>query len=347
MVTINNILHIFFDEMIHLDSGIIIQTHCYPKDRKVVVCLGCLIGDLVANNKVAGFPSHSATRFCSCFKCPKAEIQQLQLGRLRQKQIVKDCSHGFKELRNETERMRMVKKTGVWWSELNHLHFWDPVHVIPIGLMHNWFEGILQHHFQNRWKWDFEKVQPLGNKSQKNNSDDEFEMQDGDTLSQSGPSWEQTHNMTPALSHVRVPFGVTRIPQWLGQAKEGKSKATKWKSLFSIYLPLAEINIFLGDIEKLSEDPTEAVKTCLLVGNLAALVEFTHILKQKSITVANCLHFGEEYCNYCESFKRLFPGCTINPNHHFVLHIKMQLKQWGPLNGVAEFSGERLNGILQ
>ncbi|MBW0478218.1 hypothetical protein O181_017933 [Austropuccinia psidii MF-1] len=161
--------------------------------------------------------------------------------------------------------------------------------------MHNWFEGIIQHHFQNRWKWDFEKFQPMGNKSQNHDSDDDFEMQDDNTLSQSGISWEQTHNMISAFSNVRVPFGVTCIPQWLGQAKEGKIKASKWNSLFSIYLPLAEIDIFLEDIEKLSANQTKAVKTCLLVENLAALVACTHILEQKLITVANFLSFEEEY----------------------------------------------------
>ncbi|MBW0514434.1 hypothetical protein O181_054149 [Austropuccinia psidii MF-1] len=149
MVTINNILKIFIDEIALLDEGIMIQTPQYPKGCKVVVRLGCLIGDLVANHKVAGFASHSATRFCSWCDCSKADIQQLKLGRLQQKHIVKDCSNQFKDLRNETERTRMVKKTGIRWSELNRLPYWNPVQQIPLGIMHNWFEGILQHHFCN------------------------------------------------------------------------------------------------------------------------------------------------------------------------------------------------------
>ncbi|MBW0556038.1 hypothetical protein O181_095753 [Austropuccinia psidii MF-1] len=112
MVTINNILSVFINEMIQLNSGIFVQTLKYPDGSMVVVRLGCLIGDLVANHKVSGFASHSATQFCSWCKCPKAEIQQLKLGRLRQKRIVKD-------LKNEAERTRMVKKTNIRWSELN------------------------------------------------------------------------------------------------------------------------------------------------------------------------------------------------------------------------------------
>ncbi|MBW0562515.1 hypothetical protein O181_102230 [Austropuccinia psidii MF-1] len=147
MITINNILRIFIEEMVQLNYGIFIQTPHYPKGHKVVVRLGCLIGDLVANHKVLGFASHSATTFCSPCECPKAEIQQLKLAKLQQKRIFKDYSIAFKGLNNDAEHTRMVRRTGIRWSELNHLDYWDHVQQIPLGIMHNWFEGILQHHF--------------------------------------------------------------------------------------------------------------------------------------------------------------------------------------------------------
>ncbi|MBW0544309.1 hypothetical protein O181_084024 [Austropuccinia psidii MF-1] len=149
MVTINNILNVCINEMIHLDSGIIIKTPRYPNGRRVIVWLGCLIGNLVANHKVAGFASHSATHFCSWCDCLKADIQEIKLRTIRQKHQVKDYSHAFQQLKNEAECTEMVKKTGIRWSELNHCHYWDPVKQIPLGIMHNWFEGILQHHFQH------------------------------------------------------------------------------------------------------------------------------------------------------------------------------------------------------
>ncbi|MBW0469316.1 hypothetical protein O181_009031 [Austropuccinia psidii MF-1] len=347
MVTINNILTIFIDEIALLDSGIIIQTPQYPNGRKVVVRLGCLIGDLVANHKVAGFASHSATRFCSWCECVKADIQHLKLGRLRQKRIVKDCSHQFKELRNEAECTRMVKKTGIRWSELNRLHYWDPVQQIPLGIMHNWFEGILQHHFRNRWRWDLDKLVQDENQTDDHDTEDDFEMQDCNTSGLVGLSWDRAHKMMSALRSVTVPFGVTRIPHWLGQAKEGKIKASEWHSLFAIYLPLAAIDNLIGDLEKFTNDPNEATKMLLLVDNFSALVSCTHILEARSITSSDCSRFREEYQRYCDSSKKLFKVYAVNPNHHYALHIEMHLRHWGPLIGIAEFSGERLNGILQ
>ncbi|MBW0496605.1 hypothetical protein O181_036320 [Austropuccinia psidii MF-1] len=125
MVTINNILKAFVDEILRLDSGIIIQTSQYPIGRRVLVGLGCLIGVLVANHKVAGFSSHSSTLFCSWCDCSKANLKQLKIRRLRQKRHVKDRSQAFKQLHNEAECTRMVKKTYIRWSELNFLEYWD------------------------------------------------------------------------------------------------------------------------------------------------------------------------------------------------------------------------------
>ncbi|MBW0549631.1 hypothetical protein O181_089346 [Austropuccinia psidii MF-1] len=103
------------------------------------------------------------------------------------------------ELKNEAECTRMVKHTGIRWSELNCLHYWDPVQQIPLGIMHNWFEGIFQHHFGYQWRWDFEKFVKIQAKRNKIEADDDLEMEDGDTSGQAGLSREQGHNIMVAL----------------------------------------------------------------------------------------------------------------------------------------------------
>ncbi|MBW0572796.1 hypothetical protein O181_112511 [Austropuccinia psidii MF-1] len=173
----------------------------------------------------------------------------------------------------------MVKKTGIWWSELNRLPYWDPVQQIPQGIMHNWFEGILQHHFCNQWRWDLDKLLQDENKTNDYDTEDDFEMQDGNTSGLVCLSWHQAHKMMSALRNITVPLGVTCIPHWLRQAKEGKIKASEWNSLFEIYLPLAAINNLIGDIDQLRNSPNEARRMCILVNNFCALVACTHILE--------------------------------------------------------------------
>ncbi|MBW0478141.1 hypothetical protein O181_017856 [Austropuccinia psidii MF-1] len=184
----------------------------------------------------------------------------------------------------------MVTKTGIRWSELNRLEYWDTV-----GIMQNWFEGILQNHFRNQWMWDFEKLETKKTKTNYTSSEDNCEMEDGGTSGKTGLSWEQGHNMVVALSNVIVPLGVTCIPKWLGQAKEGKIKESEWKSLFSIYLPLEAVNKFIEDIENYANKPSEVAQVCLLVENFCALVVCTHILEARLISNFKCVRFSEEY----------------------------------------------------
>ncbi|MBW0510141.1 hypothetical protein O181_049856 [Austropuccinia psidii MF-1] len=46
---------------------------------------------------------------------------------------------------------KVAMQTEVLWSELNCLPYWDPVVNIALDVMHNWFKGVLEHHFLRRW----------------------------------------------------------------------------------------------------------------------------------------------------------------------------------------------------
>lgn len=50
---------------------------------------------------------------------------------------------------------------------------------------------------------------------------------------------------------------------------------------------------------------------------------------------------------YNETSIGLFNDTRILPNHHYALHVPDQLRYWGPLMAVSEFSGEHINGLLQ
>ena len=44
-----------------------------------------------------------------------------------------------------------AQETGVRWSLLHRLPYWDPVKHVVLGFMHNWLEGVLQHHLRVLW----------------------------------------------------------------------------------------------------------------------------------------------------------------------------------------------------
>ncbi|MBW0504896.1 hypothetical protein O181_044611 [Austropuccinia psidii MF-1] len=348
MITINDILSVFVDEINPLSTGINISTPKYPNSQKVIIKLGCWIGDLVATHKVAGYASHSAKFFCTWCDCVKDNIEKLEVGHLRQARTVRDYSHAFKQARNQAERERILKKAGVRWSELNRLPYWDPVQHVSLGLMHMWYEGVLKNHFVNRWQWSFEQS---SEKKQDNDLDENntTEINDGmSTDSQSkkiqGLSNVQVNKFKSLFQDVIVRTGVTRIPSQIGTAKAGKIKASEWKSLFSIYLPLVVLDVFLGDFDSIE---STLPSNWLLLKNVCTLVMCTNILISQSINESDGNSFLHQYKTYCKTSEVLFSHCTIKPNHHYALHVKAQLSWWGPLCAISENSGEQLNGFLQ
>ncbi|KAF9471292.1 hypothetical protein BDN70DRAFT_977179, partial [Pholiota conissans] len=80
-----------------------------------------LVADLEASRKVAGFLTHAATMFCSFCLLTKTAREALEIA------------------------------SGVRWSPFHHLPYWDPVKHVVLGFMHNWLEGILQHHLRTLW----------------------------------------------------------------------------------------------------------------------------------------------------------------------------------------------------
>ncbi|KNZ61164.1 hypothetical protein VP01_1442g2 [Puccinia sorghi] len=148
--TINHLLKPIVDELITLDSGVIIKTYQHPHGRLVRVQLLCLLGDLLATKKVAGFSSPNATKFCSWCHATCQSLKKLELGTSRKKTETFQAAQDSKDASSEDHQEKLLKQTGVRWSELNRLSYWDPSQQVALGIMHNWLEGILQAHWRIR-----------------------------------------------------------------------------------------------------------------------------------------------------------------------------------------------------
>ncbi|KAI7963216.1 hypothetical protein MJO29_003643 [Puccinia striiformis f. sp. tritici] len=176
--------------------------------------------------------------------------------------------------------------------------------------------------------------------------DDQLDDWEDDKSSDSQTS---LHFQDNALAHIRkalpdiiIPRGVTQVPLNLGDPKHGKLKASEWHSLFSTYLPLSLINFFVDNPAKCATDNNQN-----LLLNFSSLVICTNIVSLKSINDSDSNKLAEAYSLYTETSKLVFDSPKILPNHHYALHLPEQMKWWGPLSNVSEFSGERVNGILQ
>ncbi|MBW0519614.1 hypothetical protein O181_059329 [Austropuccinia psidii MF-1] len=157
--------------------------------------------------------------------------------------------------------------------------------------------------------------------------EDDFGSEEGDTEIKGYPLEALIEKIRKRLNKVIVPKDVSHIPSRLGTAQTGKLKVNEWSCMFEVYLPLAILNIFwdLG------------TNHCLLLVNVGAC----------SVNSRDGDMFSQEYEKYQQTSNLFFTDIQITPNHHFAMHIPERIKQWGPLNDISEYGGERLVGILQ
>ncbi|MBW0565878.1 hypothetical protein O181_105593 [Austropuccinia psidii MF-1] len=210
--------------------------------------------------------------------------------------------------------------------------------------MHNWFEGVLQHHFWRHWKFG---MSPIEQENEENLHDSEEEAKSMDYVVHE--TWlfkkEEEEYIKRAISDLKVPDGITKVPFAIGEPKTGKLKASEWHSLFSLYLPLEIMD--LPSVTSYGLGQNEGRKAKLLLDNLSSLTICTNILESRCVNEINCNEFIKEYNNYCQTSQQLFMEITIVPNHHYALHLADQMNWWGPLLAISKSPGEHINGWLQ
>ncbi|KNZ55608.1 hypothetical protein VP01_2634g2 [Puccinia sorghi] len=263
----NNILSPLVDELIRINTGILIPTHQSPSGRFVQVKLLCLYGDVLATKKVTGYTSHSATKFCSFCHEEHSKIPNLKPSRRREKEETISSATKLKEANSSAIKENILRETGVQCSELDQLVYWDPSRHDVLGVMHNWLKGILQGHFCYRWK--FGCVPP--NQAQKKHRNDSrtnsvptkqariaielatmdindkhlFSKPDDDDDEDiilnggSGGGFffeDDVERFCTRMKQAVLPPGVPHLPLNLGEAKHGKLSSSQWHALFVIYL---------------------------------------------------------------------------------------------------------------
>jgi hypothetical protein len=153
MITITAVSDPIVDHLEAMWPGRKIRTYRHPEG--VSRCLAVLpgIGDLLAIRKAFGFAGVSAHNFCSFCTLRIADIDRLDYESWTARVGV-DVRANAEEWRRATTKKRrkeIFDEHGVRWSSLHRLIYRDPVRHTVLGLMHNWIEGILQHHARCKW----------------------------------------------------------------------------------------------------------------------------------------------------------------------------------------------------
>jgi Transposase family tnp2 len=129
------------------------RTDNHLHGRLVLCAIVSVVCDLLAAKKVVGFGSLAHTHFCHICHCTRnvhgyGHLEQ-HLWQMRTNEDTRASAQAYKDSTTEVESNAIFAETGVRWSELLRLPYFDPTRFVVIDAMHNLFLGLINKHFQD------------------------------------------------------------------------------------------------------------------------------------------------------------------------------------------------------
>jgi hypothetical protein len=153
VLTITNVINPVMDQLEPFYTGKTVSTYAHPEGEDIKAGVLAHIGDIPGIQKCGGFASHSAKQFCHYCSCIDEDIETLDHSSWTSRSGFKCRQDAYAWLRATTKKRReeLFQENGVRWSALHRLQYRDHINHCVLGIMHNWVEGVLQHHARVIW----------------------------------------------------------------------------------------------------------------------------------------------------------------------------------------------------
>jgi hypothetical protein len=156
----------------------------------------------------------------------------------------------------------------------------------------------------------------------------------------------------PVLQHIRDVVRDTDTPSWLnsvphnfGDAAAGTLKADEWRTMITIYLPIALILLW-GEGSP-HPTPDEAAKFRRILDHTMALVSAVIIVCRRTTSRERAELYRTYMATWVRELTDIHTHTHHHPNNHMALHIYDFLLLFGPVHSWWCFPFERLIGIIQ
>ncbi|KAJ3502990.1 hypothetical protein NLJ89_g8636 [Agrocybe chaxingu] len=128
------------------------RTREYFYGRVVRCALICLVCDLIQARKTAGFAGIKHTQMCALCHCMHKKHglgnTDMHSWARRTNDEYRESAQRYQDAPNQKARTDVVAETGIRWSELLRLPYFDPSRFVVVDAMHNLFLGLIQEHFE-------------------------------------------------------------------------------------------------------------------------------------------------------------------------------------------------------
>jgi len=170
VTTINHLTSPIVSELEELWKGVMIPTFRHPEGIQKRIGILSAIADLLGMRKLLGYAAVNAQKFCSFCDLDHKKLgavdQGIIIGQLRNGEDVRRAGRAYLDAPTIEQRTKLFQTSGVRFSAVQQLSYRDPVRHTVLGMMHNWLEGVLQHHA--RVKWGIGGLTSKGTRTQKN-----------------------------------------------------------------------------------------------------------------------------------------------------------------------------------
>lgn len=149
-------------------------------------------------------------------------------------------------------------------------------------------------------------------------------------------------HLTQVIKNTVTPSSMRGVPSNFGDAAAGSVKADEWRTMFTIYIPIALVTLW-GTGSSLDKPNSEREA----LDHTMALASAITLACKNTMTVARAADYRECVKTWLQDLQRLYPHISGRPNNHMALHIYEFLLLFGPVRSWWCFPFERVNGQLQ
>ena len=119
------------------------------------------------------------------------------------------------------------------------------------------------------------------------------------------------------------------VPTDFGDARAGTIKADEWRTLATVYIPLALVSLWGEGSHHQSAEEEAKLRTIL--DNTMYLVSAIRIACSSTMTESQVLAYRSCITTWLKTLPDVLPEATIHPNCHMACHIYDYLKLFGPV----------------
>ena len=156
---------------------------------------------------------------------------------------------------------------------------------------------------------------------------------------------EVMRHITDVVKNTVTPSWLNSVPLNFGEATAGTLKADEWRTMATIYLPLALVSLWgIG-----SSHPTagNGEKLRATLNHTMALFSAVRLVCMRTMNQSRMTAYRDYMVRYIRDLHVVHPDAPYKTSHHMALHIYDFLELFGPVHSWWCFPFERLIGLLQ